>query len=308
MFRLKPGCCVAACLFAIMTPLALMAQEKLEPTAKNVSYGPHERNVLDFWKAESEGPAPLVIYIHGGGFRNGSKESLNQGKLRQLLDAGISVAALNYRLLAQERLPAAHHDCRRAVQFLRTKSKEWNLDGGRFGAFGGSAGAQICMYLAFHDEMAKPESEDPIERQSTRLKCVATSGGQTTMDFRWWRENIPGYEKPHREPAEYFGEIPEETRLKIIEDIAALKLLTKDDPPIYMQYGMAPNDPEPADQNRVQGWRVHHVNFGVALLEKAKKLDVPAYLRYRGANPQFPADVEFFRHYLLLKNGDAKKE
>lgn len=104
----------------------------------------------------------------------------------------------------------------------------------------------------------------------------------------------PGYKNPHRDPSEYFGKIPEESRQKIIEDIAALSLLTKDDPPIFMQYGMAPNDPDPTD-GRVQGWRVHHVNFGVALLDKAKQMKVPAYLKYRGAKVAFASDVEFFR-------------
>ncbi|HTI51122.1 MAG TPA: hypothetical protein VL475_09225, partial [Planctomycetaceae bacterium] len=48
--------------------------EKPAPTQMNVRYGPHERNVLDFWQAASEKPAPLAISIHGGGFREGSKE------------------------------------------------------------------------------------------------------------------------------------------------------------------------------------------------------------------------------------------
>ena len=110
------------------------------PTHKNVKYGPHERNVLDFYKAESSRPAPLVIYIHGGGFRGGSKESLNPRILSELREAGISVAALNYRFVQHKRLPAAHVDCRRAVQFLRSKAGEWNVDKKRVGVFGGSAG------------------------------------------------------------------------------------------------------------------------------------------------------------------------
>ena len=129
--------------------------QKMPPTHANVKYGPYERNVLDFWRAESDSPAPLVVFIHGGGFRGGSKRSLNASTLKQLLNAEISVAAIHYRLLGQAKLPAAHHDSRRALQFLRFKSKEWNIDKTRVGAFGGSAGAQICMWLAFHDEMAK---------------------------------------------------------------------------------------------------------------------------------------------------------
>ena len=101
---------------------------KRSPTHQNVKYGPYERNVLDFWRAESAAPTPLVVYIHGGGFRAGSKNSLNARTLQQLLDAGISVAAINYRLIAQAPLPAAHFDSRRALQFLRSKAKSWNIE------------------------------------------------------------------------------------------------------------------------------------------------------------------------------------
>ncbi len=142
------------------------------PTRADVSYGPHERNVLDFWQAEASAPAPLVIYIHGGGFRGGDKSSLNAATREQLLEAGISVAALHYRLIGDAPLPAAHHDCRRALQFLRSQAEAWNIDPTRIGAFGGSAGAQLCMYLGFHDDMADPDSEDPLaQRVDTPAVC-----------------------------------------------------------------------------------------------------------------------------------------
>ena len=64
---------------------------------QNAKYGPHERNVLDLWKAESETPTPLVVYIHGGGFRGGDKRSVRPALLKLCLEAGISVAAINYR-------------------------------------------------------------------------------------------------------------------------------------------------------------------------------------------------------------------
>ena len=135
-------------------------------------------------------PTPLAIYIHGGGFRAG-KEKLKANERDQLLKAGISVAAINYRFMSVNTpLPTPHHDARRALQFMRAKAKEWNIDKDRVAAFGGSAGAQICMWLAYTDDMAKSGSKDPIERESTRLICVATSGGQTTNDIEFWKNKI----------------------------------------------------------------------------------------------------------------------
>ena len=164
-------------------------KEQKPPTHANVKYGDHERNVFDIWLAERKKPTPFAIYIHGGGFRAGSKEKLSQDVLKQLLKAGISVASINYRYASADApLPSSHHDARRALQFMRSKSKEWNLDKSRVAAFGGSAGAQICMWLAYSDDMAKPKSKDRIERESTRLTCVATIGGQTTLDVNFWQD------------------------------------------------------------------------------------------------------------------------
>ena len=69
-----------------------------EPDHANVKYGPHERNVLDLWLAKSDVPTPLVIYYHGGGFRGGDKRTINVQLLNKLREAGVSVAAANYRL------------------------------------------------------------------------------------------------------------------------------------------------------------------------------------------------------------------
>jgi acetyl esterase len=220
--------------------------------------------------------------------------------LALLLEAGISVAAIEYRLVSDAPLPAAHHDCRRALQFLRSKAGEWNLDKTRVGAFGGSAGAQLCMYLAFHDEMAEPDSPDPFARESTRLACVATNGGQTTMDVSWWREHIPGYDRPHRDFRNGFGAKTEAEYRERAAAVSALSLISKDDPPIFMSYAMAPGDPVP-DGARAQGWKVHHVNFGLALKERMDAFGLEAHLRYPGARPRYASEAEFFIHKLAQR-------
>jgi acetyl esterase len=296
---------VAALAWPASAPGQRPGPSKPAPQQKNVAYGPHERNVLDLWQAKSEKPTPLVVYIHGGGFRAGSKESLNAGTLRELLDAGISVAAVNYRFVSHAPLPAAHHDCRRALQFLRSKAGAWNLDKTRVGAFGGSAGAQLCMYLAFHDDMADRDSDDPIARESTRLTCVATNGGQTTMDVEWWKKHIPDYDAPHRNFFETFGVKTKEEYLKKVADVSALSLISKDDVPIFMTYGMKPDDPVPDDARRARGWKVHHVVFGVKLKEKMDALGIEADLKYPGARTTYRSVSHFFIEK-LTKDGKPK--
>lgn len=273
---------------------------RVQPTHADVPYGAHAQQKIDIYLAESDRPTPLVLYIHGGGFRGGSKRGVNP---KPFLDAGISLASIEYRFVQHRPLPAAHDDCRRAIQFLRHHAKKYNFDTTRLGAYGGSAGAQLCMYLAFHDDMADAQSGDPIARESTRLSCVATSGGQTSMDFAWWHKNVPGYDKPHRDVSEIFDADTPEGTAKIVNEISALSLIGKDDPPIFMSYGMKPDDPVPTG-DKASGWKVHHVIFGIKLKEKMDALGVEADLQYPGARTKYGSRERFLIEMLTsaLKN------
>src|SRR5262249_57101278 len=106
------------------------------PDMTNVVYGSDMKfNVIDLWKAKSDKPTPLVIFIHGGGFGGGSKDNiLTQLPLDNFLQAGVSCASIDYRRLQsnpgprQIIYPAIFLDCAHAVQFLRHHAQEWNLD------------------------------------------------------------------------------------------------------------------------------------------------------------------------------------
>ncbi len=292
-------------------------KERRTPTHANVKYGKDERNVFDIWLAESDKPTPLAIYIHGGGFRAGSKEKLSNDILSQLLKAGISVASINYRYLTiNTPLPTSHHDARRALQFMRSKAEEWNLDKSRVAAFGGSAGAQICMWLAYSDDMAKAKSKDPIERESTRLTCVATTGGQTTNQTEFWKEMITDIMGSKIEAEGFVRPLdglvdPEKIRMatwgastlaemnQTLSRHSALSLISEDDPPIFMSYGMPPSAKPPTDRNRLRGWIIHHVNLGIALKEKTDALELEAHLKYPGAELKYPSQIEFLVDKLL---------
>jgi hypothetical protein len=75
-------------------PEAIVAQDNPAPTHSDISYGPDERQAFDLWLAKSTEPTPLAIYIHGGGYSGGDKQSIRAKHLNQLLNAGITVAAL----------------------------------------------------------------------------------------------------------------------------------------------------------------------------------------------------------------------
>src|SRR5687767_1566837 len=167
------------------------------PTVADFSYGPHKKQVLNFWKAESDKPTPLVFYIHGGGWTGGDRTSVI-GMLPDCLKAGISVVSVEYRFIAEATadnvvppVKGPLTDAARALQLVRSKAKEWNLDKERIGASGGSAGACTSLWLAFHNDLADPKSSDPVARESTRLWCAAVDGAQTTLDPAQMREWTP---------------------------------------------------------------------------------------------------------------------
>ncbi|MEX0717555.1 MAG: family 16 glycoside hydrolase [Planctomycetaceae bacterium] len=245
------------------------------PTHADVKYGPHERNVMDVWLAKADGPTPILFAIHGGGFRAGNK-SVEQRTLRACLDAGISVVAITYRLSQDAIAPAPFTDSARAVQFVRSKAKEWNLDKSRVASTGQSAGAGISMWLAFHDDMADPDSDDPVLRESTRITCAVVMNGQSSYDPRFIKELMPDAEAyKHPALAQLFGTdisdpvaIPPD-KIKLIEESSALPHLTADDAPVLLGYQFS-KDADVSDLNAA----IHHPKFAFALKERMEKLGI----------------------------------
>ena len=255
------------------------AADAIKPTQGDVKYGPAERNVLDFYQAKSEEPTPLVIYIHGGGFVGGNK-NVAPAQVKMFHDAGISLAAIHYRFVDGKDIifPAPQHDGARAVQFLRSKAKEWNIDPKRVACFGGSAGAGISMWIGFHEDLADPNSDDPIKRESTRIQAIGTFGGQSTYDPIKIKELIGGRAWEHPSVFKVYGVRDAEEALhptpamqKLYDEGSAITHLTKDDPPLYMVYNEA-DGPLPADARPGQG--IHHPNFGRHLKAKMDELKI----------------------------------
>ncbi|VGO23396.1 alpha/beta hydrolase fold domain-containing protein [Pontiella sulfatireligans] len=243
---------------------------RVAPTYSDVAYGSHSSMKLDFWKAESAEPAALFVWIHGGGFRGGDKAPANAQLLEPFLKAGVSVASINYRLSGIGPYPMQMHDSARAIQFLRSKAAEWNIDPARIAVGGGSAGSGISQWLAFHDDLADPKSNDPVERLSTRVSCALALSMQSTLDPRVIKKIIPGNAfddsalKPfYGLPADWNWETAEiDAKLDaLIKDASPINHLTPDDPPVFIFH---------SERTRTDG-NIHHPNFGTYLETAMKK-------------------------------------
>lgn len=261
-------------------------EDSVHPTYTDVKYGPHERNTLNLWQVKSEKPLGVLVQIHGGGWIGGDKAKTHHPAVFKKAYHTITIA---YPLVSHGDIqPAMAHSAARAVQYIRYKAKEWNIDPDRILLTGSSAGAASSMWLAAHDDMANPESEDPVARQSTRVAGVVASGGQTTLDPFLIEKRIGPETLKHGMLFKPFGAANVEELKKdwenkykpISNKYTALSHISKDDPPMFLKY----KDAEvPA---RDAGHGIHHGVFGLMLKEKADSVGAKVYIEFKGGRPE----------------------
>jgi arylformamidase len=271
------------------------------PTFHDVSYGPHKRNVLDFWQAKSDQPTPLLFYVHGGGWRGGDKSMVPPAIVKLMLEHHISVASVNYRYSQIARLPAPVHDAARALQFIRSKAAEWNIDKQHIAAMGASAGACTSLWIAYHDDLADPKSDDPVARESTRVCAAVGVSGQTSIDpkvvvpwvgdkimdhgMMWASVGATNRAEAMRRYSEYEG---------LYHEFSPINHVTSDDPPVFLFY----TTPTPLPATNA-GIAIHHAMLGQKLKEKADAAGLVCELQYsEKAEEDEPPVGEFLLKHL----------
>ncbi|MCF6356629.1 MAG: alpha/beta hydrolase [Draconibacterium sp.] len=253
-------------------------------TFANEKYGEHERNNFDIWQAKSDVSTPLVIYIHGGGFVGGDKSKYYDSEdLVRFLDAGVSVAVINYRFMneAPFGIMASMNDSKRCLQYIRYNSKKYNIDKNRIACSGGSAGAGTSLWLAFNNNMAEPENDDHVLRESTRLTCAGAFATQSTYDICRWSELL-GFPKKQTEREKFeiaraFGfksaeniDLIKETKIRVELDF--LNQMNKNSSPFFVFNKQPGGFPLSEDQLN------HHPLHAKALKEKAEEVGVEAVI------------------------------
>lgn len=274
-----------------------------EPTFADIPYGPHERNVLDFWQAKGEGPRPLLVHIHGGGWVTGDKRQ-KLPDYQPFLDRGISIASINYRLTPDHPLPAPVHDAARAIQLLRTKATDWRINPRRIAVSGPSAGACTSMWLLLHDDLADPNAKDPVARESTRVCAAAVNVGQTSIDPKviepWLGPNV----LQHRMIAFAVGEKTIEQALAHYEkhranyvEFSPINHVDANDPALFMTCSAETSLP-----SRDASHGIHHPAYGLKLKEKSDACGHECYLVIPGVSqPREYANGNAFLFDKLLK-------
>jgi acetyl esterase/lipase len=116
---------------------------------------------------EGEGPFPLLIQIHGGGFAMGDKRDGHVQKLLESLKKGYAFASIQYRLSGEAIFPAAVLDCRMAIRFLKEHAAQYHLDPQRIATIGGSAGGNLSALLAMNIPNGEFVGEEGMTSETT---------------------------------------------------------------------------------------------------------------------------------------------
>ncbi len=295
----------------------------IHPTFARVPYGGAPQQFVDVYQARSTGPAPVMVYIHGGGWWGGTaggiirtdvfgKHNKRGEGLRRILASGVSLVAVEYRLVPQARkagiTPPVEwplRDAARAVQFIRHKASEWNMDKDRLGLTGSSAGGCSSLWLAMHPDMADPQSSDPVARESSRPACVGIVNAQSSLD----PQQLQQWFKSPRYGGHAFGFVKREGGREVsdmaaclaarddilpwIREYSPIEHASGDDPPVFLNYSAAP---QPAGQPQLDS--VHGAAHGMKLKETLDALGVEATVSYPGtAGWNDEAHIDF-----LLRN------
>lgn len=197
--------------------------------------GGHERQKLDlFLPAKANGPLPVLIWVHGGGWLAGSKDQcppLRSG----YVERGYAVASINYRLSSHAAFPAQIEDCKAAIRWLRAHAAEYGLDPKRFGVWGASAGGHLVALIGTSGDVKEFEVGANLD-QSSRVQAVCDWFGPT--DFTVF-VSTPGYEShatATSPEAKLIGGAVMEHKDKAAR-VNSITYVSKDDPAFLIMHG-----------------------------------------------------------------------
>ncbi len=185
---------------------SILADERLVAnnfTIQNdIAYDSYDLTKFDIAIPQSDTPTGLVIYIHGGGFTSGDKSAIREGNnltnAIHFLNNNIAVASINYRLLENANTETVGvlkplHDARRALQYIRSRAEDFNIDKDNIVLNGSSAGAGTSLWIATRDDMQDLSNADPVLRESTRVKGIAITATQASYDIEGvWVDDVFG--------------------------------------------------------------------------------------------------------------------
>jgi acetyl esterase/lipase len=204
---------------------------------------------------------PLLVWVHGGAWRSGSRES---PPIAPLVERGFAVASVDYRLTPVAPFPAQVHDIKAAIRFLRAKQTELGIDASRIAIAGDSAGGHLAALVGVSAGVAELEGDVGEHRdQSSAVQAIVSFYGPTNLT------TILDQSTPHglgvRVPAlQLLLEGQPEDKPELAKLASPVTHVDAGDPPLLMFHG--DQDPQVP------------INQSHELMGRYEKLDLPARL------------------------------
>ena len=199
----------------------------------------------DAWKLDlampterGETPRPALVFIHGGGWRNGDKRRANfLWPTIGYAAKGYVCVTVNYRMLDEAPITACVEDVKNAVRWLRAHAEEYNIDPERIGATGNSAGAHLAVMLGVCPPSAGLEGDGPYQEYSSMVQAVVASATPANFlsamsDRQRERSNAQAARPPRKNELRMESE---EVRAKV----SPVTYATADAPPILLVHSIS---------------------------------------------------------------------
>ena len=192
---------------------------------------------LDLCRPKGDGPFPLVVCIHGGGWVGGNKTDVHP-VLQALAQAGFVAASVQYRLAPTHQWPAQIEDCKCAVRHLRSRAKELNFDPQKVASLGFSAGGHLSLLLGLTDAGDGLEGKGHND-QSSKVQCVVNYFGPT--DFPTF--TIPAELDKDGKIAPRIDDLlvkflgTSDRKAEVMKKVSPIRYIKKECPPILTLHG-----------------------------------------------------------------------
>ncbi len=186
-------------------------------------------------KTRSPGPSPLVVFIHGGGWKSGDKRPF-PALFEKLVEAGFVCASINYRLSGEAKFPTQAVDCKTAIRYLRAKSGEFGIDPERIGVWGSSAGGHLSAFLGATGDLETFKKGGDHISQSDRVQAVCDFFGPTDfLKMKGYLSRIDHMGEDSPESELLGGSV--EKNPEAAKSASPLTYLDAGDPPFLIMHG-----------------------------------------------------------------------
>lgn len=171
---------------AMLLPAAqhAFAVDARTPTQDGIVYGSADGQQLtmDYYAPKGQGPHPVAIIVHGGGYVRGTSKSGSEAYCADFLaPAGYAVFSINYRLAPKYPYPYMVYDVERAIRFIRHNAAQWDAQPDKIALIGGSAGGFLSNMVGLLNAPGDATSNDPVDRENANVQAVVTLFAQSSF-------------------------------------------------------------------------------------------------------------------------------